>query len=423
MIMTVVTLPGRSRRSPDGRRVGRGCDSAVSGPASPGVAAGPAARNATSGWNGRSKSSWRPPGPRTPRCVRAGRAGARSVEGGLGAWSCRRRPAWTGWSARGASATGRGREPGPLVLPAPAKREQMAALVSAPDDPWWEDRALHRAPRDSRPDGRRRSPAAPGGYRLSLDAHRGAAGPAQRPPTGPQGPTKAVPQARPSRRPLGSATSWPTSSPSPWPGLLAAGCARAVLSPTAAACLPCPASVSGLQSSTRHPAPVAPTQPRQRHRVTGRKARRVHRELMRTLACADCGRLPKEESTGEYGPEGQVEWTRRRGGRCWACHQDTTNDWNGRPKSNWRPPGRRTPRSPVLDVRGLFRRQGGLRAGAHGEGRAGSAAGGDGGPAVGLAIVGMRVWSGAHDRLVAVLRPGGRAGRPPDRDWCPWGGP
>ncbi|WP_035791295.1 hypothetical protein [Kitasatospora mediocidica] len=31
----------------------------------------------------------------------------------------------------------------PLVLPAPTKREQMAALVFAPDDPWWEVRMLH----------------------------------------------------------------------------------------------------------------------------------------------------------------------------------------------------------------------------------------------------------------------------------------
>ncbi|MFF2146246.1 hypothetical protein [Kitasatospora sp. NPDC058190] len=27
--------------------------------------------------------------------------------------------------------------------PAPTKREPVAALVSAPDDPWWEDRVLH----------------------------------------------------------------------------------------------------------------------------------------------------------------------------------------------------------------------------------------------------------------------------------------
>ncbi|MFE5586350.1 hypothetical protein [Kitasatospora sp. NPDC056531] len=32
---------------------------------------------------------------------------------------------------------------GPLVLPAPTKRELVAALVSAPDDPWWEERVLH----------------------------------------------------------------------------------------------------------------------------------------------------------------------------------------------------------------------------------------------------------------------------------------
>jgi hypothetical protein len=32
---------------------------------------------------------------------------------------------------------------GPLVLPAPTKRELVAALVSSPDDPWWEARVLH----------------------------------------------------------------------------------------------------------------------------------------------------------------------------------------------------------------------------------------------------------------------------------------
>ncbi|MGW7448529.1 hypothetical protein [Kitasatospora sp. NPDC054795] len=32
---------------------------------------------------------------------------------------------------------------GPLVLPLPTRRELVAALVSAPVDPWWEDRVLH----------------------------------------------------------------------------------------------------------------------------------------------------------------------------------------------------------------------------------------------------------------------------------------
>ncbi|SDS48168.1 hypothetical protein SAMN05216371_0012 [Streptomyces sp. TLI_053] len=32
---------------------------------------------------------------------------------------------------------------GPLVLPAPTKREQVAALVLGPDDPWREVRVLH----------------------------------------------------------------------------------------------------------------------------------------------------------------------------------------------------------------------------------------------------------------------------------------
>ncbi|MGE7438869.1 MULTISPECIES: hypothetical protein [Kitasatospora] len=29
------------------------------------------------------------------------------------------------------------------MLPTPTKREQVAALVSAPGDPWWEVRVLH----------------------------------------------------------------------------------------------------------------------------------------------------------------------------------------------------------------------------------------------------------------------------------------
>ncbi len=32
---------------------------------------------------------------------------------------------------------------GPLVLPVPTRRELVAALVAAPDDPWWEVRVLH----------------------------------------------------------------------------------------------------------------------------------------------------------------------------------------------------------------------------------------------------------------------------------------
>ncbi|MGE7438870.1 hypothetical protein, partial [Kitasatospora sp. NPDC001175] len=28
-----------------------------------------------------------------------------------------------------------------------------------------------------------------------------------------------------------------------------------------------------------------------------------------------------QASNWEYGPEGQVEWTRRPGGRCWSCHE------------------------------------------------------------------------------------------------------
>ncbi|WP_380282533.1 hypothetical protein [Kitasatospora purpeofusca] len=32
---------------------------------------------------------------------------------------------------------------GPLVLPAPTRRELMAARLSAPADRWWEDRVRH----------------------------------------------------------------------------------------------------------------------------------------------------------------------------------------------------------------------------------------------------------------------------------------
>ncbi|MET8631120.1 replication-relaxation family protein [Kitasatospora sp. NPDC004669] len=51
---------------------------------------------------------------------------------------------------------------------------------------------------------------------------------------------------------------------------------------------------------------------------------KAHQELMDSLVCIDCGDVPEEESTWEYGPEGRVEWTRRPGGRCWTCHQEHT---------------------------------------------------------------------------------------------------
>ncbi|WP_354645236.1 hypothetical protein [Kitasatospora camelliae] len=35
------------------------------------------------------------------------------------------------------------KELGPLVLPAPTRRELMAARISAPADPWWKDRLRH----------------------------------------------------------------------------------------------------------------------------------------------------------------------------------------------------------------------------------------------------------------------------------------
>lgn len=61
----------------------------------------------------------------------------------------------------------------------------------------------------------------------------------------------------------------------------------------------------------------------QRQKAREKKARQEHREWMRTLACADCGDVPEEESTWHYGPDGcRMEWTRRPGGRCWTCHED-----------------------------------------------------------------------------------------------------
>lgn len=40
---------------------------------------------------------------------------------------------------------------GPLALPVPTGRERVAALVSAPDDPWWEVRIQRQAPPGERP--------------------------------------------------------------------------------------------------------------------------------------------------------------------------------------------------------------------------------------------------------------------------------
>ncbi|MFJ8628441.1 hypothetical protein ACIRD3_37160 [Kitasatospora sp. NPDC093550] len=61
----------------------------------------------------------------------------------------------------------------------------------------------------------------------------------------------------------------------------------------------------------------------QRQKAREKRARQEHREWMRTLACADCGKVPKEESTWHYGPDGsRLEWNRQPGGRCWTCHQD-----------------------------------------------------------------------------------------------------
>lgn len=57
-----------------------------------------------------------------------------------------------------------------------------------------------------------------------------------------------------------------------------------------------------------------------RQQAREKKADQAHRELMQTLACADCGQVPEQESTYKYGLHGQ--WTRRPGGRCCTCHQE-----------------------------------------------------------------------------------------------------
>ncbi|MEU8927435.1 hypothetical protein AB0D10_42085 [Kitasatospora sp. NPDC048545] len=59
----------------------------------------------------------------------------------------------------------------------------------------------------------------------------------------------------------------------------------------------------------------------QRQGARERRARQDHRDLMRTLACADCGQVPKEERTWEYGLHGREQRIRRPGGRCWPCRE------------------------------------------------------------------------------------------------------
>ncbi|WP_457034117.1 hypothetical protein [Kitasatospora sp. P5_F3] len=59
----------------------------------------------------------------------------------------------------------------------------------------------------------------------------------------------------------------------------------------------------------------------ERQKAREKKAKQAHRELMETLACADSGNVPHQESTTEYGLKGAQKWTRRPGGRCWSCHQ------------------------------------------------------------------------------------------------------
>ncbi|MGW2376575.1 replication-relaxation family protein [Kitasatospora sp. NPDC001683] len=57
----------------------------------------------------------------------------------------------------------------------------------------------------------------------------------------------------------------------------------------------------------------------QRQAVREDEQQKAHQELMDSLVCIDCGDIPEQESTWEYGLHGQ--WTRQPGGRCWTCHQ------------------------------------------------------------------------------------------------------
>ncbi|MGW6914707.1 hypothetical protein ACWGB8_12960 [Kitasatospora sp. NPDC054939] len=57
----------------------------------------------------------------------------------------------------------------------------------------------------------------------------------------------------------------------------------------------------------------------ERQDARDKQAEQAHQELMLTLACTDCGDIPKEESTYVYAIHRRR--TRRPGGRCWTCHE------------------------------------------------------------------------------------------------------
>ncbi|MEU9077010.1 replication-relaxation family protein [Kitasatospora sp. NPDC048538] len=59
----------------------------------------------------------------------------------------------------------------------------------------------------------------------------------------------------------------------------------------------------------------------ERQKAREKKADQEHQELMKTLACADCGDVPWRQSSEEYGSKGRRIWTRRPGGLCWSCHE------------------------------------------------------------------------------------------------------
>ncbi|MET8630857.1 hypothetical protein ABZW30_45460 [Kitasatospora sp. NPDC004669] len=59
----------------------------------------------------------------------------------------------------------------------------------------------------------------------------------------------------------------------------------------------------------------------QRQAVREHEQQQAHQELMDSLACIDCGDIPEQESTWEYGLHSNHKWTRRPGGRCRSCHQ------------------------------------------------------------------------------------------------------
>ncbi|MFD7735760.1 replication-relaxation family protein [Kitasatospora phosalacinea] len=59
----------------------------------------------------------------------------------------------------------------------------------------------------------------------------------------------------------------------------------------------------------------------ERKKARQEKADQEHHELMKTLACAECGDVPLYRGSERYGSKGRQIWTRRPGGLCWSCHE------------------------------------------------------------------------------------------------------